>query len=372
MQRGSLDEVVTRLEANPVFRLGLASKELFHSNFIAWCMEYDQELALGFLKLFGVNEINAEKLEVRTEESHFDLSVYLGEARLAVIENKLFNPVDSAQLRRYGVVLDKATGEDRRATRVHLSLLGPFVTASAPKWSGIRYDDIKPLFDEYVDAQSTKSFENEMIQRYSQVLSDLIEIRDLFAVSGDEGTIEDWSRYQFQFGPRYTKWSARFKRIRFANLAETLRKSTAAIGCDYSFGFSNGHPLVEAFIAVPGKKGMVGWQYQAGALKIAVRLTSDELKSLKTTTRTAREDYVANEFGWWVGDSSRTAAAAFTEFHRSAFDSNEKNSHNNKFFGYEPGFVYRRLDIGSPSVPNLVKFHQQVMTVASARGSSRA
>jgi hypothetical protein len=77
----TLKEIVNNLRGNPVFRMSLASKELFHSNMLAWFLESSDsedsllsDIAKELAKLFMPDYT---VLTVLRERKHFDLLVVL-------------------------------------------------------------------------------------------------------------------------------------------------------------------------------------------------------------------------------------------------------------------------------------------------------
>ena len=65
------EEKISELKASPIFNLSLSSKELFHSNFIAWVSEnYPLEFGSLINEKFNLNlendKIKATKREVKS------------------------------------------------------------------------------------------------------------------------------------------------------------------------------------------------------------------------------------------------------------------------------------------------------------------
>ena len=74
-----IDDVVKNLRNNPVFHMSLASKELFHSNVLAWLLEYQN--IDGLADIFAPCDDNGNKLKdykvltVLREKRHLDLII---------------------------------------------------------------------------------------------------------------------------------------------------------------------------------------------------------------------------------------------------------------------------------------------------------
>ncbi|MFP4402629.1 MAG: PD-(D/E)XK nuclease family protein [Candidatus Nanoarchaeia archaeon] len=102
-----IDEIIKCLKENPLFNLSLASKELFHSNFIAWLIEnnpYEFNRILSSI-------ITHEKIPnilikdgigvVERETRNKDLTIYLEDNKKIVIENKVKSIPSLQQLKKY-------------------------------------------------------------------------------------------------------------------------------------------------------------------------------------------------------------------------------------------------------------------------------
>lgn len=118
------EDFVKSLKNNAVFQMSLASKELFHSNFLAWLAEDDNTRpAFNYVlrNCFGFpQDYNPMKMEVLREFKNFDFCIcekvknanygmegHAGEGKyvhgpiLFVLENKFKSIPDSNQLQRY-------------------------------------------------------------------------------------------------------------------------------------------------------------------------------------------------------------------------------------------------------------------------------
>lgn len=105
-------ESINSLQNSPLFNVSLASKELFHSNFWAWCFEQNhEETALFFNK--KINQINnelttqkypslnASLYKVLREQNHYDLTLQFNDGYEIIIENKIKSIPNQDQLNRY-------------------------------------------------------------------------------------------------------------------------------------------------------------------------------------------------------------------------------------------------------------------------------
>lgn len=122
-----MKKIINALNANPMFHMSLASKELFHSNFLYWLWKLDASKFLTLLdKLLECKyfcNMNPKTIEVKREYQHFDLCVLEKDKPhnvLLVIENKVKSIPYVEQLNEY-------TGKlDPRCKKVLLTLMQNF------------------------------------------------------------------------------------------------------------------------------------------------------------------------------------------------------------------------------------------------------
>jgi hypothetical protein len=119
----NIANILERLSGDPLYHASLGSKELFHTNLLAWlCDAYPQEMQ----KVLPIPTAKpgAKGCAPAREEHDLDLVVrFAGRAPL-VIENKVKSLPNHAQLRAYDKVLNRDK-ELRGAKRVLLSLAEP-------------------------------------------------------------------------------------------------------------------------------------------------------------------------------------------------------------------------------------------------------
>lgn len=175
-----LNEITESLKNNFLFQVSLGSKELFHSNLLAWLLEQknnsgEYEALSNFIKTVAkrdvtiITEENTPKI-VR-EENKIDLTIKWeeeGKWNFIFIENKIKSIPTSEQLNEY----DKKTEKLHDATNrnglqkkiIKKFLLTPFksdVNSDSKKWENITYQEdiitfletIKALSFVYVDVK---------------------------------------------------------------------------------------------------------------------------------------------------------------------------------------------------------------------------
>ena len=124
--------IITDLKNSPMFHLSLSSKELFHSNLLAWLAEDPdtKDLFVEVLKLFGLEDLRAidladgirkDKYMVLREYNNFDFCIceklknwkedseeeYVPGRVVLVLENKFKSIPYESQLKGYTIVINK-------------------------------------------------------------------------------------------------------------------------------------------------------------------------------------------------------------------------------------------------------------------------
>ena len=142
-----MDTFVEKLNNNPIFQLSLSSKELFHSNFLAWLAEDKNTQAL-FKKILSTwlgedtFDYNTDCMEIKREYKNFDFSICekiindkeskTGRIRL-VLENKFKSIAYKAQLENYQKKVDALNEEaDKAQCKAKLKLN----SAKFENWKG--------------------------------------------------------------------------------------------------------------------------------------------------------------------------------------------------------------------------------------------
>lgn len=153
-----MKKIIAALNANPMFHMSLASKELFHSNFLYWLWKLDASKFLTLLdKLSECNDfsrLTPDSIEVKREYQHFDLCVLKKGTNevLLVIENKVKSIPYVEQLNKYTRKLD---GDCKK---VLLTLMQDFLgrdkVEDSSDWEIKHYNDLAVAIKEsYVDTE---------------------------------------------------------------------------------------------------------------------------------------------------------------------------------------------------------------------------
>ena len=174
------------LYKNPMFRISLGSKELFHSNFLAFLWDCDEQAFLNMIyhllpegKKINVSELlGKEGLTIYREKENLDLCICHTENNKdcidIIIENKVKSIPYIEQLDEYRQTAAKHQDKDSTAvTYILLTLATEFPNkkAIAKDWKIITYDQLVKALQQYYH-------KNNMEPRLQQYVADYIDFID--------------------------------------------------------------------------------------------------------------------------------------------------------------------------------------------------
>jgi len=260
------------LENSPIANIALASKELFHSNFLAWVFGQYPTTLNALLSPAGLDQVQGgEGLDITREEQNLDLVVRIGDDRMLVIENKLKSLPELDQLDRY-VKKGNKLGQGRgRIEYVLLTLSAKdYVNHDAEnaQWKDVSYMELGEGLDEFMPPD-LNTYHRSIVEDYASFVRELSRIADEeiddvwnrpVSASGESEEQRDWikqHKLHDLFGKRQGQVVA--ARVR----AELEKKLNVQIEWQlkspnikpgqvmvYS-AFTNSQPLVGVYCALP-------------------------------------------------------------------------------------------------------------------------
>lgn len=164
------------LEKLPIFKMSLSSKELFHSNFIAWILEtYPDEMGKFFSKVLNIEPIIGMISNVKREKHDIDISFNLDDI-LVLIENKVKSIAYKEQLDKYDKFYEK-----RNKKCILLSLKKP--TFEKENWQYLEYSVLLQQFEDIIKNNEYDEYHKYLIKDYIKfiniLLNDLLPIIDI-------------------------------------------------------------------------------------------------------------------------------------------------------------------------------------------------
>jgi hypothetical protein len=176
----SVVDVIEELRKSPIFQLSLASKELFHSNFLAWfCEQYPEHAATLLANLLQRSPETCYPIEVYRESKNTDLLIKCRGGSELVVENKVKSLPSRQQLMDY---YSKPKNPERTAFLL-LSLTPPSFDLTLENGAVWRHAHYGKLADELGKAISDiAGYQGDLIQDYVAFIRRLDELKSHFIV----------------------------------------------------------------------------------------------------------------------------------------------------------------------------------------------
>lgn len=231
-----MDTFVEKLKNNPIFHLSLSSKELFHSNFLAW-LAVDKKTQALFKKILytwlgeDTFDYNTDCMEVKREYKNFDFSICekitndkeskTGRIRL-VLENKFKSIAYKAQLENYQKKADALSEEaDKAQCKAKLKLNSAKFenwkeNAKLPKTKYI----LLTLAEDFLDKEAVKE-SGWIIVTYADYSKTLHDNLDLVKDKFYKELLEKYCEFIDAF---YTYTNNCLKQIKYTDNWEILKK----------------------------------------------------------------------------------------------------------------------------------------------------
>lgn len=347
------------LHAEPLFHMSLGSKELFHSNLIAWLIDkYPDEVGACFAS-WTVAAPGRPRGSTERETSDLDIVIQLAASEAIVIENKAFSMPDERQLDRYAS--GPVKNRQGKPALVLLSLSNPRWTSDQHvgpdgTWQRRGYDALRAVLLPAIDpVRRRNAYDGDTLEHYCALLALLVELADLVDVARDDEPVALDPSIAAALAPARVDDVA--EKMRMYQIGGRLRQALAKTpDVGIKSDFSNGTPLIEAFVPLRATD-RIGWQYQDGQFRIALIL--DSMKS-PGTSRTAREAYALEHYAAWLDLSRVEARLAPTRTVARRVDLN----------GFSPDFVHRYCVPINLTVGRLLDVGTECVLAAAAFAAS--
>lgn len=175
------------LSSSPLFNLSLSSKELFHSNFLAWLAQHYPNFFVEICKELGCKAdwSNAE-WNVKREYKNFDLCITSDEKIVMVLENKVKSIPTKAQLDEYVEKLKKEKKQyEGNIDLILLSLSTSFPDKQAiedeKKWQIRNYKDLCTATRKHMQLINNQ-YHKALIEDYCSFVATLHEYSESWKV----------------------------------------------------------------------------------------------------------------------------------------------------------------------------------------------
>lgn len=351
--------ICNQLRDEPLLHLSLHSKELFHSNVIAWFCETFPESARNVLSKWVPNR-NTTTHRVQREKQNLDLSIEIPGLAPAIIENKVFSPPDTAQLERYSEKFVKLENLEN-PTFLLLSLGNPnwsdstFVSSSGPVWRYISYRDLAEALVENI--QGLNGFSGDVLRHYATFISLISDLVDELAHPELHEPIDLSPSARELLEP--IRLHSAIEKFRYqasrAVIEREMTSSVAAVNPKFDSNFTTGTPLIEAFVRC-GNEDEVGWQYQNNSWRLAVKTKLHS--GVSADLKVLRHQLVEKQYIGWFNFSPIQDLIG-----RDVSDV-PKNELKGGFNSYAPDFTYRHRELPALTLSELITLSRHYLAEA--------
>jgi hypothetical protein len=328
------------LEKEPLFHISLGSKELFHSNFLAWFADCFPDLAASVFRPWAVPMVGTQASPSERESGHLDLILHLPDLAPIAIENKVFSVPSEEQLDHHAEdTLAKREAEGTSYARVLLSLMSPGWTRYNG-WQLLSYRELSEMLcSQVAPIRAVDPFAGDLVEHYIVLISRLAELLELLGTPAqDEPLLLNRTVNGYLERARV---SAGVQKARASCVARELCKAVAEKGWSdihIKYDFTNGMSLLEGFcrqrMGVSDPSGdALGWQLQGTQYRLAVITGILQGRA----HRKEREAYVAKRYSNWFDFTPLQAVTGAMWKERAK----EVRGGRWNFQGYNPDFVYR-------------------------------
>lgn len=279
--------IVRELESNPILAMSLGSRELFHSNLLAWFISSYEPVARG-LGLPG-------EVCVLREKEHTDLLIKHDDQRLMIIENKVFALPDTSQLARLG--------DPPRSSAAELVLLsltppgwpdGSWTSPAGNRWTWLSYAQLSAKLRPALPAvAAADAYAGATLERW---LDHLAHLDGLARMAGRPSQDDPVMLPEAQRAAlRDARLDAPVQKMRYQQVAAGL----AARGVSATAGFTRGLGLVQKFTEDPDGQRW-GWQLQGDQFRLTIIVPEGHPgHGRDQESRAAREEEAARHPGYF-------------------------------------------------------------------------
>lgn len=326
--------ICEELNNESVFHLSLHSKELFHSNVIAWFCEAFPVEAVRVLAHW-VPERDTSVHRIQREHKNLDLVIELPGLAPVILENKVFSPPDEQQLDEYS---EKKLQELIDPSRILLSLGAPnwqnstYTSSSGIPWKYVSYRELAIALSDAV--HDISSFDGDLLRRYVRFINLLQDLVDVVGSPSTDDSIEvdDEINLVLKAVRLHDAIGKLRTRSAVAAIERTMTEDVGLGEINFKADFTNSKPLMEAFVLCDNGD-FIGWQLQGKQWRLAIKTavhvgdTSD--------LRDRRYAYAEQVYADWFDFSE------IQELIGRSVSVNSSKEKKGTFTGYQPDFVYR-------------------------------
>ena len=375
----SIAALASKLNEEPLARIMLGGRELFHSNILGWFAEHFYKQASDVFDGLYDDAMGSEPVQgyvrlVRRERRNLDLTIWWDDHRRPlVVENKVFSLPDPGQLDKYSraILGDDELDEPRQ---VLLSLQDPqwdedtFDTAGRVRgggpWRRVSYG---VLGERILTALRNEpaTYEVDIMRHYGEMVCTLQQLADAVVVRSYSEPV--LLKDSLPHGAVDNRLLSSLSKLRARSLAQVVQADMdrANFRCTVESGFSNGTPVVSMLRAesVDGNKVRLGWQLQGREFRLCAVLP--DLKGKSPEKRASR-------VAWGVANADYFEFRSIDKILHSETlrEYPETSKSMGGFNRFDPDFIYRSKKLSVLTVGQLLKASSELAVKAVSRSAA--
>ena len=373
----NIKPMIETLKNSPLYAMSLGGRELYHSNFWAWLIEYGETIKNNgegnpFLKTFlGVyydDKYYTKTPEIDREKEHRDLTITFDDKDVFVIENKLKSIATLDQLERYknsvefeldrdGNIKTYKTrkNKDQKITTgrefKHGILTGISEDIILPNNCGWHFLSYKQICENLNTIEINDAYIKEILNKY---INDTEQISSIIKNVVPE-EIDTWNmdlidmlsnnsnqpKSNNENQPKLSdirmddlckkKWANEFAKKLRENLK--LDKQVNEYKLNIASGFTNKQPLVEVFYR-KGKDDLIGIQIQGIQYRRCFSKSGDKETSLKNRFKELKNKK-------WFSSYNKKENKKIKFQYSKGSKTYDTNQQNEGYCSYKPSFIYQ-------------------------------
>jgi hypothetical protein len=287
-----LRSIIENLQNSPLFQFSLGSKELFHSNFLAWCCEnWRYEMGVVWRHLLpDLKDSSIKKGHegVKREHKNHDLEVKFDSGELLVLELKVKSLPYEEQLEKYS--------NDKPSGIVHFALISPvcppsfieskFKLKDGTVWHWLNLKEVVSTVTITVKESMEKTYDpykEKLLEDYNLFVINLSNLLEMLTIN--------WSSNESFFIDKDVM--EQFRNIRLHDLAYKYRYDQLAGKLNNEIGIMLQTAIKELEITSDMTRG-------TGLVTVKYSLTSDVFIGIQLQDRQFKQfilvkDYIKNK-----------------------------------------------------------------------------
>lgn len=253
VDKTAVRSILNKLSSSPLFYLFVASKELFHSNFLYWLSLVNQKEFLklicpDFRALGEVSILREEHVAYGEFKATLDFLISNSEGEGLAIENKVKDYPETEQLLRIRYSL-----ADRVGTKLLLLTLFKKEGLSFPNWQILTYAD---LSERIVPEAFTKdTYHRLLIADYKTFTHQLGSFAEALKPTDDYDFAIAHDREFFEMLNQYKLWEA-YQKIRASHMVSVYVDKYKHDGVQSNYGVNNQKATVNFYFEIEEGKSL--------------------------------------------------------------------------------------------------------------------